>query len=189
MAVAYDIKAHPTVYGARQFRSRLEAKWASFFDLCGWQFEYEPFDLEGWSPDFLLGGNVLVEVKPITQPDDDTINKMRDGARACGWNGELLLLGVSPLFDKPSVLAGCSMGWLGEYWEASTEPGSVRTWCFALAPACLASGGQPDFMHADGAYSGRMSGERYKTCDFPHGSSWLKATWDRAANRVQWHKK
>lgn len=69
----YDIEAKPTFYKGIQFRSRLEAKWAAFFDYFGWEWQYEPFDLNGWSPDFLLKlpygtltniDNVLVEVKP-----------------------------------------------------------------------------------------------------------------------------
>lgn len=65
----YDIKAIPTKYAGVQFRSRLEARWAAFFDLCKWQWEYEPFDLSGWAPDFSIkkkdGGRVLIEVKPF----------------------------------------------------------------------------------------------------------------------------
>jgi len=48
----YNIKAHPTTYNGTQFRSRLEARWAAYFDLAGWDWEYEPVDLNGWSPDF-----------------------------------------------------------------------------------------------------------------------------------------
>lgn len=64
----YDIKAIPTTYAGVNFRSRLEARWAAFFDLCGWKWDYEPFDLEGWAPDFRLRtkvGPVLCEVKPV----------------------------------------------------------------------------------------------------------------------------
>lgn len=63
----YAIKAIPTTYAGVNFRSRLEARWAAFFDLCGWKWDYEPFDLDGWAPDFLLKGKVkaLVEVKPV----------------------------------------------------------------------------------------------------------------------------
>lgn len=70
------IKAHETFYRGIRFRSRLEARWAAFFDLAGWTWEYEPFDLEGWSPDFLVSfpcghsecsgsHELLVEVKPF----------------------------------------------------------------------------------------------------------------------------
>jgi hypothetical protein len=61
-----------TLYNGIKFRSRLEAKWAAFFDLLGWEWEYEPFDLNGWIPDFLLKhGRVLVEVKPVDAPPSD----------------------------------------------------------------------------------------------------------------------
>lgn len=71
----YNIKAHRTTYHGVTFRSRLEARWAAFFDLVGWEWEYEPIDLVGWSPDFRVvipcdhsecnGQHVLLaEVKP-----------------------------------------------------------------------------------------------------------------------------
>lgn len=50
----YSIAAHPTLYNGVQFRSRLEARWAAFFDLVGWGWEYEPIDLVGWVPDFIV---------------------------------------------------------------------------------------------------------------------------------------
>ena len=42
----------PTMYDGYRFRSRLEARWAAFFDLAGWEWKYEPIDLDGWIPDF-----------------------------------------------------------------------------------------------------------------------------------------
>ena len=76
MAFNYTVKAHPTMYNGVQYRSRLEARWAAFFDLIGWQHEYEPIDLPGWSPDFRVvfpcghsecngSHSLLVEVKPF----------------------------------------------------------------------------------------------------------------------------
>ena len=47
-------KPIPTVYKGVQMRSRLEATWAAFFDLMGWQWSYEPIDLDGWTPNFAL---------------------------------------------------------------------------------------------------------------------------------------
>lgn len=71
----YIYKAHETEYAGVLFRSRLEATWAAFFDLIGWEWEYEPLDLPGWTPDFrvVFPCNysecndchvLLVEVKP-----------------------------------------------------------------------------------------------------------------------------
>jgi hypothetical protein len=66
----YTIQAHLTLYKDVMFRSRLEARWAAFFDLVNWKWEYEPIDLVGWTPDFHVIVNnkhadgLYVEVKP-----------------------------------------------------------------------------------------------------------------------------
>ena len=39
------ITSKPTNYKGINFRSRLEVKWAMFFDKLNWQWEYEPFEL------------------------------------------------------------------------------------------------------------------------------------------------
>src|SRR5580658_3875763 len=100
----YMIAAHPTTYAGVNFRSRLEARWAAFFNLLGWQWEYEPVDLEGWVPDFEITipchGNhvyhhhvVLAEVKPFKSLKDfaglpvDLLNEV-----SC----DVALLGLSP---------------------------------------------------------------------------------------------
>lgn len=44
----------PTNYSNVNFRSRLEARWACFFDLLEWHWDYEPIDLNGWIPDFYV---------------------------------------------------------------------------------------------------------------------------------------
>ena len=56
----------PTTFQKTNFRSRLEARWAAFFDLIGWRWIYEPFDTGNWIPDFLILGKqpFLVEVGP-----------------------------------------------------------------------------------------------------------------------------
>ena len=64
------IKAIQTYYKGYHFRSRLEARWAVFFDKAGVKYEYEPegFDLgaEGWYlPDFWLPElKMWAEIKP-----------------------------------------------------------------------------------------------------------------------------
>src|SRR5690554_7919610 len=90
----YTIKAHPTTYAGVNFRSRLEATWAAFFDLCGWEWEYEPFDLEGWVPDFVLERRVAVEVKPIFELSDlpeEYMTRMKSS----GWAGPICVLGAA----------------------------------------------------------------------------------------------
>jgi hypothetical protein len=80
MSMPYTIKNHPTWYKETFFRSRLEARWAAFFDLAEWEWQYEPLDLLGWSPDFRVvipcrysdchNHVLLVEVKPYCTLND-----------------------------------------------------------------------------------------------------------------------
>ncbi len=68
----HTIKAIETQFKGYRFRSRLEARWAVFFDALGiqWEYEKEGYDLGelGWYlPDFWLPEfNQWVEVKPPT---------------------------------------------------------------------------------------------------------------------------
>jgi hypothetical protein len=72
----------PTLYRGVQYRSRLEARWAALFGLLGWRFQYEPFDLDDWIPDFLLLLRVpaLVEVKPVAWFPEDVASRI-EGSR------------------------------------------------------------------------------------------------------------
>ena len=104
----YAIKAIPTRYAGVQFRSRLEARWAAFFDKIGWSWEYEPFDLDGWTPDFSIkqvdGERVLIEVKPFefydwpVRPDGQHKAITSTYAKALPYCNEapVLLLGIGP---------------------------------------------------------------------------------------------
>lgn len=63
------IKAIETVYNGYRFRSRLEARWAVFFDTCGIKYAYEPegfvTDCGNYLPDFeLVDYGFYVEIKP-----------------------------------------------------------------------------------------------------------------------------
>ena len=62
------LKAIPTKHEGYRFRSRLEARWAVFFDALElpWDYELQGYDLNeaGWYlPDFVLGSS-FIEVKP-----------------------------------------------------------------------------------------------------------------------------
>jgi hypothetical protein len=67
-----SVKPIETRYKGFRFRSRLEARWAVFFEALGIKWEYEPegFELSDgtrYLPDFHLptfGGGMYVEVKP-----------------------------------------------------------------------------------------------------------------------------
>jgi len=124
--VDYSIAAIPTEYQGRMYRSRLEARWAAFFDRLSWNAEYEPFDLGAWSPDFLLRDlNVLVEVKPLITFDGGTWDKMVTAclerklfAGATPISGILLTL-LAPQLTKQKVVR---LGWLLAADDGDTTP-------------------------------------------------------------------
>lgn len=89
------IKAIETAYKGYRFRSRLEARWAVFFDSLGieWQYEPEGYELPGgerYLPDFYLprfcGQGLWAEVKP----EYDPATKARAFVRASGLRLMLL---------------------------------------------------------------------------------------------------
>ena len=70
-----EIKPIETVYNGYRFRSRLETRWAVFFDAAGIKYEYEPegFELSDgtkYLPDFYLPWfHAFVEIKPYDYSD------------------------------------------------------------------------------------------------------------------------
>lgn len=113
-----NIKAIQTEYKGYFFRSRLEARWAVFFDACGVAYEYEPegFYLGNgmlYLPDFLLhgvdgrdGGDLFVEVKGMMSDYDATkINRfVQLGSKNADQNGKyetaILVVGRIPDGDN-----------------------------------------------------------------------------------------
>jgi hypothetical protein len=148
-----------------------------------WQWDYEPVDLAGWIPDFIIHGvkPIYVEVKPIFQFDpalgaeiEDTLGLRFDGPYQ---EHEGLIVGAVLLRNGPG---GPGLGWL---WDKHGRPSQV----FQL-PGSL--GGKPRYgLYASGTFSGEyshaadlISGEYAHTgdaIDFP-------AFWRAAGNAVQW---
>jgi hypothetical protein len=143
----------PTTYRGARFRSRLEARWAAFFDLVEWSWVYEPFDADGWIPDFLIRGPwpFLVEVGPCVSRGEYVAKG--DKARAAypttrtlfgtstdgiwldvpeGWT---LVAGVTPVYEEPGWRATAAGFWAVTPFGESDE-----------ARAILGEG-QPGFWH------------------------------------------
>lgn len=121
-----ELRAIETEYKGYRFRSRLEARWAVFFDACGVKWEYEP---EGYIlpngmyylPDFLLhdvtfnhadyseGNDLFVEVKgKMTKKDAEKIKGFAFPPEADGgemWVPEKMnpLLVVSYIPDGENI--------------------------------------------------------------------------------------
>ncbi len=133
-----DRKAIPTLYRGVQFRSRLEAKWAAFFDAMGWPWQYEPFDLAGWIPDFLIGRHIVAEIKPVTSYPNEVIREIdaalpveRDIDGRYEWpQCEPIVLGCTvPVVEHPywgfGSELGVPIGWMRAApanWRRDREP-------------------------------------------------------------------
>lgn len=103
----YSIDPVSTVYAEVRFRSRLEARWAAFFDLCEIDWDYKPFDLRGWTPDFLLTNlagvnSALVDVCPIdinVEGHYDVLCRHRGAAFRHALDHVVVVCGIAPNYD------------------------------------------------------------------------------------------
>jgi hypothetical protein len=104
-------RAIDTVYKGYKFRSRLEARWAVFFETAGhtrWLYEDEGYQLEnGWYlPDFRITdpktGRTLmyVEVKPGPKPDPYLLSASNDVAKVRELS-QLMRCPVDMVFGDP----------------------------------------------------------------------------------------
>jgi hypothetical protein len=87
-----------TAYRGATFRSRLEARWAAYFDLRGWPWVYEPWDGNGYIPDFILTDwQALVEVRPETTLVglEQHVPQVEAGI-AGHWHDDYLIVGATP---------------------------------------------------------------------------------------------
>lgn len=171
----------PTTYAGTRFRSRLEAKWAAFFDMLGWKWEYEPFDCAGWIPDFLLVGKsaTLVEVKPILRLED--LNGLERKYEVASETHEVLIVGAG-LGLEGSDGGWMTLGWYLEFQESEPEP---RWWCNASLMKLPASGVW-DWCSELHSYHGRLTGwyDGYIPGRAHHDAA--VALWREAGNLVQW---
>lgn len=185
----------PTTYAGTNFRSRLESRWACFFDLVGWRWEYEPIDESGWMPDFLLIGAkriIKIEVKPIEWCGEDSDRILQQAATASelakvrafirGRDDEILILGAYPHFLRQEQASG-----LGSILGAFVHEHDGKPH-FDLA---VLAGGYPprklDFHAFCGSYEYRIGGEyegdnHLLTCD----PTTITQIWRQAGNAVQW---
>lgn len=115
-----DIKPIETVYNGYRFRSRLEARWAVFFDAAKIKYEYEPegFELPDgtkYLPDFYLPWfNCYVEIKPNSETE---IEKATAIAKKISTEKALLLCVGLPSDDNITLYDGIN------HWKAAFYQG------------------------------------------------------------------
>jgi hypothetical protein len=186
------ISAKPTTYAAVMFRSRLEAKWAAFFDLVEWRWTYEPVDLDGWVPDFVIVGAqpIFVEVKPFLAPDDPIVAETRAKIeRAYQGPNEVLLLGAvsgwGTALGAPALglLAEAGCGWVDSTGVFRPPPTHPTHWW----QSAVWQNGARDFCAEYGCYQHRISGS-YDGDAYVEGGGYeeLQELWREAGNHVRW---
>ncbi len=170
----------PTLYRGVRFRSRTEARWASFFDELGWKWLYEPSDLAGYIPDFALLFEVplLVEVKAALTVEELAAHQRK--VEDSGWDGEALILGLAP-WDMDS--AQPLIGWFGERERIGEH--LEWSWGDARLFECL-SCGCPSVLAACGSWHCRACGDGTGNEHVGAVLSTVAAKWAQASNRVQW---
>lgn len=187
----------PTTYRGTTFRSRLEARWAYLFDHLGIEWEYEPFDADGYIPDFALIGAdpVLVEIKPAASLVDLVGPTQRVlEAVAAHWHHDVLFVGLSPIITVSSVWPDLPvMGLLREHADDWYEDdGAFQVdpgWDLAIWNNC-GKCGQISVRHESGSYQSRICGHK----DGDHYASWdewldterVKRYWSEARDITRW---
>lgn len=193
--LSYSILAKPTVYAGVNFRSRLEAKWAAFFDAVGWTWEYEPAtEFRGWMPDFRLLGakrDTFCEVKPIESADEDLWVATATKIMASGIleaHREPLILGAWPFGDQ---LGRILQVWDGVSPTIKTRDSVLADWLPAHFGCWEDGNGRLGFCagesgdYTDRIYGGHDGGRYGALC---HGriEPMVRAAWAAAGNATQW---
>lgn len=175
------VKALETRYAGTLFRSRLEARWAAFFDVLAWQWTYEPPVGRGYLPDFVIGGAapLLIEVKPAASAQDytDALGKMTLGLDN-RWQHDALVVGLSPI---AASLPGCC-----HLHPAAGELGRGRSFAVGAWYRCPVCTGIA-VAHPGGSFIGRRCGHQAAGTEVggPAAAAVL-ALWAQATNRVRW---
>jgi hypothetical protein len=177
----------PTTYKSTRFRSRLEARWAAFFDLLGWSWVYEPFDADGWIPDFLIEGAapLLIEVGPcIDRPDYE--RKAEDGA-ARYPDLPTLIAGVSPapIWGGGHVVGTPSAGLLTNDGPDGFDS-SIAEASWASCRRCSEVG----VFHTSGSFQVRPCGDHDGDNHLGYlARPELERYWRMAGTEVQWMRR
>lgn len=171
-----------TTYNGTRFRSRLEARWAAFFDLVGWKWTYEPFDLAGYIPDFVLQFHepLLVEVKP--ELSIAGLEQHAGKLEGSGWEKEALIVGADPRLDGEWRDTG-AIGLLAERWVSESRV--EFTWEEAPWSTCLHCH-RPSFFHASGGWKCRVCGEYDGDHMIGPAPANLAALWGSAHALTRW---
>lgn len=181
------IKAIETEYNGYRFRSRLEARWAVFFDQAGITYEYEPegFELEDgtrYLPDFYLPElDTHVEVKSEREGAWEDIKRAKN---MLTWGGPIRRLLIHS--DIPKGFDGGMWHFPCFYWEGTCDRVAVGWWFYS----CIGDGKVEGHISSAG-YIPPWDYDEYdqpKTCFRQTRPLSLKAVSDRILRKESgWH--
>ena len=177
--------AIPTTYKGITFRSRNEARWAAFFDLLKWQWEYEPFDLKGYIPDFVIRFKhypLLIEVKHETDFKALESHDALDKIARSGWDKEALIVGAALFEERYTSDKRACLGVLAQ---------------FMAGESVVTSGGDLIFCsHCNtNSVNSDIQSFHCRNCGFNDGGNHASAVsnartlWGEAQSIVQWKPK
>jgi len=172
----------PTEYAGVRMRSRLEARWAAFFDRVGWPWAYEPLDLNGYIPDFALlfedhGRKplpILVEIKPELYIA--SLYGHTDKIDQSEWKHEALILGA--IVWPQDSMGEYSFGLLRDR-DASWAP-AVGVMCRCCESLSFTS------RTSDGPGRCRACGCMVENDHCGLDVGWVHQAFTDASNEVQW---
>lgn len=160
----------PTLYKGVMMRSRTEARWAALFDAIEWAWGYEPYELAGYIPDFILrlatDRYLLCEVKSSSEEFEAAQKKIDDS----GYEHEALVVGHC-LED------GRVIGRIRE------DDGLGWIWSEAEFFFCI-SCGRASVLAVEGSWRCRCCGAG--NGNEHRGEFDVQAAFAAASNRVQW---
>lgn len=165
------------MYRGRLFRSRLEARWSCLFDELTIPWAYEPIDLQGYIPDFIIHADLLLEVKPDV--DADTLAAAQKKIDVSGWNQEAVI--VSPFVESSAQFP--VVGWFGE--RCTGPDGHQLVWDQCRIMRCL-SCGLPSFFPDSGSWHCRRCSADGGNAHLGSIGAELETAWNEAGNRTQW---
>lgn len=130
------MKPIETTWNGYRFRSRLEARWAVFFEYIGLKWEYEPegFELKSgtrYLPDFRVktpqGGDIWYEVKPLGVTQDRKFSEFWEEAaeESTGF----------PTF-RAAILSGDPESHIGSRTDGGAKVGMCPRCGFIAHPYC-----------------------------------------------------
>lgn len=158
----------PTMFEGTLMRSRTEARWAALFTHLGWDWEYEPFDLDGYIPDFAIKfgtREIIVEVKST----DEDFEIAQSKIEISGWAGDVFIVGHR--------IDGSCCGRFGVIDGPGVHWGQLEIF------ECL-SCGDASPLHVEGSWACRHCEAR----EGHRGDFEIEDAWKAAGNRTQWQK-